>query len=130
MWKGLYQLLYCRQRSIRDENFRTDVNYTKEVDKITENGSAINAMPWLRLIWKRGFDLVKKIKQLDDLRRRNIHQHIGSFEKGTINDLTNMFLSAELPEVCDKTLMLSKRRFLVSLNESLLAGFGTSIPRY
>ena len=127
----MYQLLYGKQRNVRDdEAFKTLVDFIKEVNTIAQHGGAVNFMPWLTYlhVWKGNLKAFADcVTKLENLRKHHVQEHMKYFVKGDINDLTNVYLNADLPDdVGDKTSAISRARLLVSLNEFLTAGFDTT----
>ena len=125
----MYQIVYGKGDNTREnENFKIIMKAEEEFRKFAKAGNPLDVMPWIRFImpWK-----LKTHQEIQNktaaVNRKIIHEHIAMETRQNDNNLTDIFLDADLPEtVPDNRLAMSKKGLLCALNDLIMAGFETT----
>ena len=110
-----------------DESFQQYIKSSQDFVEFVGSASAIDALPWLRFILR---DKAAKFAQFAirawTLLQPKIQQHRETFDINNLQDVTDVFLAANLPQqVNDKTVEITERRQLHTLDHLFGAGFET-----
>ena len=123
--KIIYQLLYGRGKSIRDdERFQSIIVSCNEIVELNGGGNPFDVMPWLQYImpWKaRRF--LRTIGKAVAVIPLEVEEHLNNFDKHHLKDVTDMLLATDLPEETkDETRTLTKSGLLLPVLNELMQG--------
>ena len=124
----IYQVLFGKGGDAsEDDDLQQMVRVQEGFLEFVGSGNALDVLPWLRFILPNKLrELFKFIHFSDAVVRRKVSEHKESFCSSDLRDVTDVFIAAQLPEyVDDKTVDVTEKRQMLTLNDLLGAGFGT-----
>ena len=124
----IYRILFGKGENMeQDNNLQEMVHVQEGFVEFVGPGNAVDVLPWLRFVVPRKLrEFMKFIHFSDALVHRKVCEHKESFISSNLRDVTDVFIAAQLPDsVQDKTVDVTEKRQMLTLNDLLGAGFGT-----
>lgn len=124
----IYQIVYGRGTNVRDdEDFLEHLVKLKDIIDFATSGNPAEVMPWLAKVFPSSVKpVLDGLEHMAFLRNKKQKEHIESFDKENIRDLTDSFIDLREETLEMRTVELTFAQLAAVLEEMISAGFDTS----
>ena len=124
----IYQIVYGRGTNVRDdEDFLEHLVKLKDIIDFATSGNPVEVMPWIAKIFPSSVKpLLNSLEHMTSLRNKKQKEHIESFYRENIRDLTDSLIELKDETLEMKNVGLSFAQLATVLEEIIPAAFDTT----